>query len=446
MELENVELLAVQVAPTDWRGMVRFGFCIIAFTFVGLGGWSAVAHLDSAIVADGTVAVESNRKTIQHLEGGIVSEILTRDGNLVHEGEILLRLDPTRDEATDRTYREQLTIALAMDARLIAQRDMLDKVQFPETLLSRLSDPLVAAATRDNDGQFQNRRASLLRLIDVLEKQIAQAEREVEQAVVDQNTAQDQLASIALELPNLRILLAKGLVALPRVTALERQQIQTRGQLNSAKINVVKGRDKIAELGARIDQARQDYRQEAANAIPDVRKTISDAKQQLVIASDALQRVDIKAPVTGTVQQMRIFTIGGVIRPGDPILDIVPVSDTLVVRARITPVDIDRIAPGMKVDIRIPQFMKFLIKPIEGVVRSVSKDSMVDPTSGSAGQSLPYFGAEISVDRASVPEEVRDRISAGMVVDTIIRTQDRTVLSYLAAPLLNRLAKSMRER
>jgi S-layer protein transport system membrane fusion protein len=323
---------------------------------------------------------------------------------------------------------------------------MAEAVQFPAEVLARKDDPLVAVAMRDNEGQFQNRRESLLRLIDVLEKQIAQAEREVEQAVVDQKTAQDQLDSIDIELPNLRLLLSRGLVAVPRVTTLERQQMQTKGQFETAKINIIKGRDKIAEFRARIDQAWQDYRQEAANAIPDVRKTIGDARQQLVIASDALQRVEIKAPVTGTVQQLRIFTIGGVIKPGDPILDLVPQSDTLVVRGKVMPVDVDRIEPGMKVDIRVPQFMKFDIKPIEGAVRSVSRDSMVDQTPGAPSPQLPYFAVEVAVDRAGIDEELRDRLMAGMIVDTVIRTQERTVLSYLTAPLRHRLAKSMRER
>jgi HlyD family type I secretion membrane fusion protein len=446
METEEVERLPAPKASTDWRRMVRAGFAVIMTTFVGLGGWSASASLDSAVVAEGTVAVETNRKTIQHLEGGIVSEILTRDGALVHAGDALLRLDPTRSEATDRTYREELAIALATEARLVAQRDMLDKVQFPNEVMLQKDDPLVAAAVRDNEGQFQNRRESLLRAIDVLQKQIAQAEGEVGQAAVDQRTAQEQLDSIDIELPNLRELLARGLVAIPRVTTLERQQMQTRGQLDSAKINIVKGRDKIGELRARIDQARQDYRQEAASAIPDVRKTISDARQQSVIARDARDRIEIRAPVTGTVQQMRVFTVGGVIRPGDPILDLVPVSDTLLVRAKVMPVDIDRIVPGMQVEIRIPQFMKFEIKPIDGVVRSVSHDSMVDPAADPSTPSSPFFAVEVAIDRASIAESLRERITAGMVVDTIIRTQARTVLSYLTAPLRNRLAKSMRER
>ena len=175
-------------------------------------------------------------------------------------------------------------------------------------------------------------------------------------------------------------------------------------------------------MQARIDQLKQDYRQEAANALPDVRKVISDAKQQLMIAGDALQRIEIKAPVTGTVQQLKIFTIGGVIKPGDPILDIVPLSDTLVVRAKVLPIDVDRILTGEAVEIRIPQFMQFELRPIEGVVRSISRDSIVDAAT-SAGPSQPYFAVEVAVDRAAIPEEIRDRMVAGMTVDTIIRTQ-----------------------
>jgi membrane fusion protein, type I secretion system len=235
------------------------------------------------------------------------------------------------------------------------------------------------------------------------------------------------------------------MVALPRVTTLERQLIQFQSQYEGAEISMTKAKEKVAELQARMEQLKQDYRQEAANALPDVRKTISDARQQLIIANDALQRVEIKAPVTGTVQQLKMFTIGGVIKPGDPILDIVPTSDTLVVRAKVMPVDVDRILTGESVEVRVPQFMKFELKPLMGTVRSISRDSIVDAP-GSNGPPPTYFAVEVAIDRASIPEALRDRVMAGMTVDTIIRTQERTVLSYLIAPLRNRLAKSMRER
>jgi S-layer protein transport system membrane fusion protein len=445
MDGERIELLPAPIAPTDWRVMLRVAGGVIVFTFVVLGGWAAVARLDSAVVADGTIAVESNRKTIQHLEGGIVREILVRDGDVVHQGDTLVRLDPTRNEATDKGFRQQLAIASAVEARLTAQRDMADAIDFPAEVTAFKDDPLIANAIRDNQGQFDNRRRSLLRGSEVIEQQIAQARDEIRQADLDEKTAQQQIDSIGVELPNLRTLLDKGLVALPRVTTLERQLIQVQGQFEGAEISRTKAKEKVAELQARIDQLKQDFRQEAANALPDIRKTISDARQQLTIAGDALQRIDIKSPVTGTVQQLKMFTIGGIIKPGDPILDIVPLSDTLVVRAKIQPIDVDRILTGEKVEVRVPQFMKFELQPIEGIVRSISRDSILD-TASSASPAQPYFSVEVSVDRASIPEEIRDRMIAGMTVDTIIRTQERTVLSYLLAPLRNRLSKSMRER
>ena len=445
MDAERIELLPAPVASADWRIMLWIGAAVIFFTFGGLGGWSAVARIDSAVVADGTVAIESNRKTIQHLEGGIVREILIRDGDVVHQGDTLLRLDPTRNAAADLGYRQQLAIATVLQARLMAQRDMRDRISLPSEVTAAESDPLILNAIRDNQSQFDNRRESLLRGIEVIDKQIAQARDEIKMADSDQKTAQQQVDSINIELPNLKSLLERGLVAIPRVTTLERQLIQVQGQLETAQISKRKAGEKVGELQARIDQLKQDYRQEAANALPDVRKTISDARQQLTIATDALQRIDIKAPVTGTVQQLKIFTVGGVIRPGDAILDIVPSSDVLVVRAKVMPFDVDRVLTGDPVEIRVPQFVRFELKPIMGTVRSVSRDSITDAP-GPAGQAQPYFAVEVAVDRASIPESIRARLSAGMTVDAIVRTRERTVLSYLVAPLRNRLAKSMRER
>jgi HlyD family type I secretion membrane fusion protein len=445
MDGERIELLAAPMASTDWRAMLRVAAGILVFTFVVLGGWSAVARLDSGVIADGIIAVESNRKTIQHLEGGIVREILVRDGDVVQQGDTLVRLDPTRNAATDKGYRQQLAIASALQARLTAQRDLAESINFPPEVTAFKDDPLIAHAVQDNQSQFDNRRQSLLRGGEVIEQQIAQAKDEVRQAVLDEKTAQQQIDSIDIELPNLRKLLERGLVALPRVTTLERQLIQVRGQFEGAEISRTKAQEKVRELQARIDQLKQDYRQEAANALPDVRKTISDARQQLTISTDALQRIDIKSPVTGTVQQLKVFTIGGIIRAGDPILDIVPLSDTLVVRAKIQPIDVDRILTGEKVEVRVPQFMKFELRPIEGIVRSVSRDSILDTTNPGA-PAQTYFAVEVAVDRASIPQEIRDRMIAGMTVETIVRTQERTVLSYLLAPLRNRLSKSMHER
>ncbi|MDC7786702.1 HlyD family type I secretion periplasmic adaptor subunit [Rhodoplanes sp. TEM] len=441
MDKERIEDVPAPVASSDWKSMLWLGVGVIVFTFVGLGGWSAVARIDSAVVAGGMVSVESYRKTVQHLEGGIVQEIMVRDGDAVQEGQVLLRLDPTRSGAAEKILRQQLAVTLALEARLIAQRGLADAVVFPDEVAKAGGDPLVANAMQDNRRQFEARRGSLLQATEVIEKLIAQARKEVEQSITDQKTASDQLQSIGQELPNLRSLLERGLVALPRVTTLERQEMATRGALQTAKINHDKAREKIAELEARREQLRQEYRQEAANALPDVRKSLGDLVQQIVVASDATKRVEVKAPVSGTVQQLRIFTVGGVLKPGDPILDIVPASDTLVVRAKVSSTEVDRIVVGMPVEIRVPQFTQYQIHPIGGSVRSISRDSIVDEVTRQ-----PYFAVEVAVERASIPREIEDKLSAGMVVDALIRTEERTVLQFLLSPLVNRLASSLRER
>ncbi|BBF93617.1 HlyD family type I secretion periplasmic adaptor subunit [Blastochloris tepida] len=441
MDEQRIELLPAPPVSTDWRRLLLIGFAVVFFTFFVLGGWAAIARLDAAVVATAKISVESNRKTVQHLEGGIVKEILVRDGDAVKEGDVLVRLDPTRSEATSRAYRQQLAIALALEARLAAQRDMLDKVAFPKEVLDMRGDPQVAVAISDNQRQFENRRETLTRGIDVIERQIVQVRQEIEQSQVDVRSAQERVATINRELPNLRRLLERGLVPLPRVTALERELSQAQGALDNGRLSIDKGKAKTGEYQARIEQLRQEYRQEAANLLPDVQRTIGDARQQLVIASDALRRIDIKAPVTGTVQQMRIFTIGGVIRAGDPIVDIVPAADSLVVRAQISPYDRDRVHVGLPVEVRVPQFAKYQLAPITGQLRAVSQDSIPDEATRQM-----YFAAEVVVDKASIPPDLADKLTAGMQVDVVIPTEARTVLSYLMGPMLHNLALSMRER
>lgn len=428
-------------ASSNWRVLVRVGFGIVFFTFGVLGGWSAVARLDAGVVAPGTVSVESYRKTVQHLEGGIVRELLVRDGTVVQEGDALVRLDPTRSEAQDRSLRQQLAVALALEARYGAQRESRPVITFGTEVLALRDDPIVALSMLDNQRQFESKRESLRHSVETLEAQIAQARKEIDQSTVEERTAREQLATIDVELPNVRMLYGKGLVAIPRLTTLEREQLRISGALQAAQIAQAKGREKIVELGVRIESLRQTYAEEAATALPDVRRTIGDLRQQIVIARDALQRIEIRAPITGTVQQLRIFTVGGVIKPGDPILDIVPASDTLVVRARVTPIDIDRVALQAAVEIRLPQFQKFQSQIIMGKVASVSRDSLADESNRGS-----YFAVEVSVDKASVPAEIKEKLVAGMTADVIIKAGERTVLEYVVAPFANRLASVGRER
>lgn len=432
---------AAPPVDVDWRRHLRRAYWIVVIVFVVFGGWSAVARLDGGVVAPGAIAVEGNRKTIQHLEGGIVEEILVREGSAVQQGDLLLRLSETRPLATVEAARKQLAALLATEARLHAQRDNKPAIIFPDEVLRQQADPLVAASMRENVQQFAARRTSLMRGLEVLDAQLSQIEKDITQAQDDERSALTRLQSIDRELPGLQSLMSRGLTTMQRVTMLERERVLTVASLDKSSNDLMRSRDRVTEVKARRSQLEQEYRQEAAALVPDLRRAINDLLQQLKVAEDTLVRLEIRAPVSGTVHQLRIFTQGGVLRAGDPVLDIVPQDADLIVRARISPIDVDRIHIGQSVEIRLPQFQRFQSEVIRGSVRTVSRDALIDEATRA-----PYFAADILVNVETVPEHLRNRLVAGMVADIIVLTAERTAFSYLVSPLLNRMALGLRER
>ncbi|KAB0679040.1 HlyD family type I secretion periplasmic adaptor subunit [Aureimonas leprariae] len=436
------EILTPAPRPnTDWRASLRRGYAVL-FLSVGIGGsWAAFAHIDSAVVANGTFAVESYRKTLQHLEGGIVAEILVRDGDRVAAGQTLIRLDTTRIEASAAAAAKSLAGVLTTQARYTAQRDMIDYMVVPEeaaTLIRSYGTDEI----EDNHREFESRRQVMLGAIELVETQQAQARNEIAQTRLDAKSASEQLRSVSKELASVKPLLSRGLVAMSRVTGLERQKMLFESAAAKAANDARKGENKIAELDLRKEAVRKDYRQEASNALVEVAKQVAQFRGERQVALDMLTRTDIRSPVAGTVQQMRVFTVGGVIRPGEPILDIVPDSDDMVVKAKIHPSDIDRVAEGMAVTIRLNALMKYRREAIEGTLRFVSRDAILEAGSGAA----PYYAVEVTVSGASVPEDIRGKLVAGMEASVIVPTKSRTVLQYVTAPVLENLEESLRER
>jgi HlyD family type I secretion membrane fusion protein len=215
----------------------------------------------------------------------------------------------------------------------------------------------------------------------------------------------------------LRPLFERKLVPLTRISGLEREKLRLEGVIAGARVTLTKLDERIEEIKLRLEQTRQDYRQEASGLLPDVRKAINDSRQQLLVADDAQKRVDVRSPNDGQVQQLRIFTIGGVLRPGDPILDLVPLSDQLVVRAKVSPLDADRVRAGMKAEIRFPSFRTLYLPIINGEVRHISSDRVMDEVTRDF-----YFAAEVAVNKDNVPPEIREKVSAGIPADVIIPT------------------------
>ena len=428
-------------APSDWKATLRAGHFVVFGLLGGFTLWASTARLDGAAVAAGVVEVESNRKTVQHLEGGIVKELLVRNGDYVAQNQLLVRLDPLRSEAQNDLYKNQLAIVLAQEARLVTEYEMSADLVMPKVVMERATEPSVAPVVADQDRLFQSRRNELLRKLDVAQSEIAQAEQDIQQNKVDLGTAVATLENIRRELDSLIPLYQQKLVAMTRITTLEREILRLQGAVDGARIQAVKLAERLGELRLKKKQVEQDYEKEASTALIDVRKTLSDVRQQIVLADDSQNRTQIRAPIEGTVQQLKIFTIGGVIRPGDPILELVPLKDELVVRAQIQPDDADRVSPNMHAELKFPAFNYWGEKAIRGTVQSISRDRIVE----NEGKNL-YFAAEIIVDRSTLPPYINSRLLAGMTANVIISTGKRTVADYLIRPLVDRFEKSMRER
>jgi HlyD family secretion protein len=427
-------------APSDWQSLVRKGWLVVFLVF-GLGGlWSVTARLDGGAVAPGVVAVASNRKAIQHLEGGIVKEIFVHEGDAVREGDVLVRLDDTQARASMDVLRKQLAAAVAEEARLVAERDMVSEIAFPDEVLHEKDDPLVARAIADQKAQFNERRSNILGQQSILEARIQQTREAMAGTYREKIAGEEQVVTIKKELVGLRDLLAKNLVQLPRVLALEREESRLRGTIGRAESEIARAEQTIGETRIQIQQLRQQFQEAVSRDLPATRKTIAELREKLRVSEDILRRTEIRAPQSGAIQSNKVFTIGGVIRASETIMEIVPTADELVIRAQLSPQDVDNVHVGDTAEIRFPAFSNRYPPLFFGKVRTLSRDRLLDE-----GNRQPYFAAEISVDYATVPVEYREKIVAGMQGDVIVTTGERVALQYLLGPLLNRLQFGMRE-
>jgi HlyD family type I secretion membrane fusion protein len=423
----------------SWKVPAIAGYAVITGTFVILGGWSAVARLDSAITAQGVVSAETNRKTVQHLEGGIVREILVREGQHIRTGEVLFKLDLTAPKAGFELQRNQLVSAVAQEARLIAERDSTEEISFPTELTDRKDDPNVAGAISDQIAQFQERGASLKNQTNILKTKIDQYNSEIEGLRQERAGTENQLKFINEELVGVRWLFERQLTQKSRLMYLEREKSRLEGAMGRSIADESKAQNSIAEARLQIGQIRQKFQEDVASSMQETRQKLNDLREKVRVARDVLSRVDITSPTTGVVQNLRVFTTGGVIKPGEPLLDVLPEQDALIVQARVQPQDTENLETGMTAEIRFPSFHSRIIPIIMGHVESISRDRLMDDAT-----KQPYFLDQVVAD--DIPGSVKERLSAGMPADVIFPTGERTVLDYLVRPLKDRLHGVMREK
>jgi HlyD family type I secretion membrane fusion protein len=424
----------------NWKHPAAVGYLIIALAFGGLGVWSFIARLDSAVVAQGVVTVESNRKSVQHLEGGIVREILVREGEHVEIDQLLFRLDHTQSQANADVARNQLAGYVAQEARLIAERGGADAITFPAELTQNIANPIVSDAIADQRKQFAERRISLDGQIAILGAKITQYEQEIAGLTEEKAATTRQLKLIDEELIDVRGLLAKGLMQKSRVLSLEREMNRLQGVIGRSVADTAKANNGIGEARLQIDQLRKKLLEEVNNSIVELRQKIAELREKVTISSDVLHRVEIRAPRAGVVQNLRVATIGGVIRPGESLLEISPDGDGLVVNAQISPMDINAVQMNMQAEVRFSSFHAQILPVIMGQITSVSHDRMTDDQT-----KQPYFLARVVVAEDQLPPQVRGRITAGMPADVLVPTGERSVINYLVRPLRNRVNKAFRE-
>jgi HlyD family secretion protein len=425
---------------SDWRPIAVAGYALIVMTFGVAGVWAAVAQLDKAVIASGYVATETNRKTVEHLEGGIVREILAKEGDRVKEGQVLFRLQKIQAEANSETVEGQLDSALALESRLVAERDGTNDIAWPKQIANRLNDATVLRVTSDQTRQFNERRASLDGQIGLILKRTEELEKEIDGIAQEKDSTKKQVEYINKELVGLRDLGAKQLIPITRVYAMERERTRMEGEMGRADAETAKAQSSIEEMKLQVQQTRQKFQEDVAAALLDTRQKIAELSERALVASDVLRREEITAPRSGTVQDLKVFTIGQVVRSGEPLLQIVPDDEPLIVEAQFSPNDIDTIYTGMQTEIRFPAFHSRTIPVMLGTLQSISHDRLVDDASHQ-----PFFRGIISLNRADIPEEWRSRIRSGMPAEVIVAAGSRTVMSYLVSPLTSSLRKALRE-
>lgn len=414
---------------------------LVLICFGGVGGWLYSARLDSAAVAAGLLENAARTKLVQHLEGGIVSEILVRDGQQVEEGDLLLRLDPTRNEATVGLFNAQLLGARARRARFAAQVELREDLRFPEALLERAQGNAdIDQVVQDEARQFSLALTALEQSRDLFRTQIEQARAEISGLELRRDVAERELELVAEDLKNQLRLLERGLTNQSTVTAMRREKFALEEKIAQSDIDIARTNQAISGLELQIRQSTEDYRQIAAKELDVVNRDIRALERDLIVTGDSLERVELRAPVSGTVQESILGTIGAIIQPGETILKIAPSSDDYVIRARISPNDIEHMRTGLAAQITFPAFQSIEMKPAEGALAAVSQDSIVDELRGET-----YYEAEVHMNSATVPEEIQSRLVSGMSVSVILPTGRRTALEYILAPILRRWHSGMRE-
>lgn len=422
------------------RAPLVFGLIIFLVFVVGFGAWSVLAPLAEAAIAPGVIKVEGNRRTIQHLEGGIVREILVRDGTKVQAGQVLIRLEDTQSDATLETTRAQRWALLAQDARLTAEALRAQDVTFPADLLAS-GNPRAMDAVLGQRALFEARMASLNSQLHVLQARIDQQNAAISGARGQLAATRRQLELIRQEEQMRRGLVGQGLARLPDLLAVQRAMAGLEGSIQQYNGDIERANATIAESRRQIQQVTDQRMQEVSTELREVRGKLAETEERLRAAADVQTRRDILAPESGTVVNLRIFTLGAVVRPGDPVMDLVPDHDRLVAEVNVQPGDIDVVYPGLKSEVRLPAFKQRLVPYLHGEVTWVAADVTTNEQTRQQ-----YYRAYVLIDREQLASLPNVFLTPGMPVEAHVQIGERSFFRYITQPIRDSFNRAFREQ
>lgn len=421
-------------------GPIAFGIIVFGLFFGGLGAWGALAPLESAAIAPGFVVVQGNRKQVQHLEGGIVADILVEEGSYVTAGQPLIYLDETQARASLGLLRSQLRASVALEARLIAERDDLAEIEFPDWLVKDITEAGATQILRGQERIFSARREAVESQTRILEQRTTQIKEEITGLRAEIRAQDRQLALIREEEASVKDLLEKGYERRPRLLALQRAIAELEGARAQNVARVARAKQNIGENELRAIDLRVQILNDAVQKLREEQNRIADLTERIRAAQDILERTTITAPVSGRVVNLQVFTRGGVITPRETVMDIVPQDDALMISAQVSPIDIDVVRAGLPVQLRFVALNRRVTPTLSGEVVTVSADRLTDERTGSN-----YFEALIAIDEDQVfADEII--ISPGMPVDAMILTGEQTALAYLTKPIMGSINRALREQ
>ncbi|MGA7805309.1 HlyD family type I secretion periplasmic adaptor subunit [Bradyrhizobium sp.] len=436
------------LSGSDLRGARRsirlhliIGLAMVIVLAGGFGGWASTMEISGALIAPGQIVVESSVKKVQHPTGGVVGELLARDGDVVKAGDVVVRLDDTVTKANLAIVTKTLDASMARAARLEAEQRGLDKIRFSPQLTSRASDPDVAGLMASETKLFEVRVNGRTGQKAQMRERITQLKEEIDGLTAQQNAKDQEIALVEKELAGVRQLYDQHLVQISRLTTLERDAARLNGERAQYVASRAQAKGKITETELQIIQVDKDMVSEVSKDLRETNDKIGELIERKVTAEDQLRRVDIRAPQNGVVEQSTVHTVGGVINAGDAIMLIVPQSDDLQVEAKVNPQDIDKLQVGQKTLLRLSAFNQRTTPELNGVVSRVSPDVTTDQRTGQS-----YYTIRVSMPRTEIARLGHVKLIPGMPAEAFVQTGERTVLSYLMKPLNDQLMRAFREK